>query len=61
VVAESILIDALSHPNRHATVDDPPTFESQATYLDRHVLLTASEQKQLTRAPFEPEPPALAG
>lgn len=31
--------------------DDPPFFESQAAYLDRHGLLTAPEQKHLKQNP----------
>jgi hypothetical protein len=31
--------------------DDPPTFESQASYLKRHRLLLAGEER---RADFEP-------
>lgn len=34
---------------------DPPTFESQATYLERHGLLTDDERARLTAAAFEPE------
>ncbi len=36
--------------------DDPPMFESQATYLDRHGLLTADERKVLGPDAFELEP-----
>jgi hypothetical protein len=36
--------------------DDPPTFEAQATYLDRHDVLTPSERRVLTPRDFEPEP-----
>jgi len=32
---------------------DPPTFESQAAYLDHHALLTVAERRRLTRADFE--------
>lgn len=35
--------------------NDPPIFESQATYLDRHGLLTDSERKRLKPEDFEPE------
>ena len=35
--------------------ENPPKFESQATYLDRHGLLTVQEKKKLTEANFEPE------
>lgn len=34
---------------------DPPRFESQAAYLDRHGLLTPAERRKLTAADFEPE------
>ena len=34
--------------------DDPPRFESQASYLKRHGLLTKAEEKQLTDKDFEP-------
>lgn len=34
---------------------DPPTFESEASYLRRHNLLTPAETKRLTPAAFEPE------
>jgi len=34
---------------------DPPTFESQATYLKRHGLLTREEQRQLSEQDFKPE------
>lgn len=33
--------------------DDPPVYESQASYLERHGLLTESERKRLTPADFE--------
>ena len=33
----------------------PPCFESQATYLKRHNLLTKAEEKQLKPKSFEPE------
>ena len=36
--------------------EDPPIFESQAAYLDRHGLLTAPERKALGPDAFEPEP-----
>jgi hypothetical protein len=41
----------------HDAIDpaDPPTFESEASYLDRHGLLSAAERKRLTAADFEPE------
>jgi hypothetical protein len=36
--------------------NDPPTFESQATYLRRHGLLFPGERDRLTAEDFEPEP-----
>jgi hypothetical protein len=35
--------------------DDPPMFESQATYLDRHGLFLPGEKKRLKAKDFEPE------
>lgn len=35
---------------------DPPTYESEATYLQRLKLLAAGERKRLKPADFEPEP-----
>jgi hypothetical protein len=35
--------------------NDPPRYEAEAVYLDRHGLLTAGERAQLTSADFEPE------
>ena len=35
--------------------DNPPMFESQAAYLQRHDLLSKYEQKRLTDGDFEPE------
>jgi hypothetical protein len=37
--------------------NDPPVFESEATYLDRHGLLSAEEKKHLAKHPelLEPE------
>jgi hypothetical protein len=35
--------------------DDPPRFESQASYLDRHGLLPAAERRVLTATDFAPE------
>ncbi|GEM_PF-6028639 len=35
--------------------DDPPRFESQASYLRRHELLSPAESRRLTPADFEPE------
>lgn len=40
--------------------DDPPRFESQATYLDRHGLLTPAERRVLTARDFAPEILTLA-
>lgn len=34
--------------------DDPPTFESQAAYLERHGLLTEAEKKRLKPSDFKP-------
>jgi hypothetical protein len=33
---------------------DPPMFESEAAYLDRHGLLSAAERRRLRPADFEP-------
>lgn len=38
---------------------DPPLFESQAAYLDRHGLLRPAERKRLTEADFAPEAATL--
>ena len=35
--------------------NDPPRFESEAAYLDRHGLLLPGERKRLTAAAFEPD------
>lgn len=35
--------------------DDPPKYESEAAYLDRHGLLLPEEKRQLKREDFEPE------
>ena len=35
--------------------DDPPVFESQAAYLERHGLLLPGERRRLRKADFEPE------
>jgi hypothetical protein len=35
--------------------DDPPTFESEASYLQRHCLLFPGEKRRLKPADFEPE------
>jgi hypothetical protein len=34
---------------------DPPQFECQASYLDRHGLFLAGERKRLSHAGFQPE------
>jgi hypothetical protein len=43
-------------PTAWATFDknDPPRFESEAAYLDRHALLAPGERKLLKEAAFEP-------
>jgi hypothetical protein len=40
---------------------DPPRFEAQAAYLERHGLLLPGERKRLRRADFEPETVVLPG
>lgn len=40
---------------QHFDRTDPPRFESQATYLRRHALLSRQEKKLLTADYFEPE------
>ncbi len=35
--------------------DDPPMFESEAAYLDRHGLMLSGERRRLKPADFEPE------
>jgi hypothetical protein len=35
--------------------EDPPKYESEASYLDRHGLFLPGEKKQLKKADFEPE------
>jgi hypothetical protein len=35
--------------------DDPPLYESEASYLDRHGLFLPGERKRLKKADFEPE------
>ncbi len=35
--------------------NDPPTYESQATFLQRHGLLTAEERRRLQQRDFEAE------
>lgn len=49
-------------PVRHFGVDpaDPPQYESQASYLRRHGLLTADEAARLTRRDFAPETISVA-
>jgi hypothetical protein len=41
--------------------NDPPIFESQAAYLDRHDLLLPKEKKRLRETDFEPERLYLRG
>jgi hypothetical protein len=36
--------------------DDPPLYESQAAYLERHGLFLPGERRRLRKADFEPEP-----
>ena len=58
--------DLRRHPNADRPCTpmnpfDPPTFESQATYLDRLGLLMPGERERLGKADFRPEPlPASA-
>lgn len=40
---------------------DPPRYESQAAYLDRHGLFLPGERRRLTAADFEPETIGLDG
>jgi hypothetical protein len=35
--------------------DDPPTYESQAAYLERHHLFLPGERRRLTKKDFDPE------
>jgi hypothetical protein len=35
--------------------DNPPTYESQAAYLERHDLFLPGERRRLTKRDFEPE------
>lgn len=46
------------HADRGAPVDpaDPPIFESQAAFLDRHGLLEPGERNRLPEDALEPEP-----
>lgn len=46
-----------SHPTGAVAIDpnDPPRFESEAAYLERHGLLTAAERQQLTDDDFADE------
>jgi hypothetical protein len=48
------------HPGTAVDLVNPPIFESQATFLDRHGLLLPGERKRLTAADFEPEGVSLA-
>lgn len=45
-------------PSSWHTIDeeDPPEYESEAAYLERHGLLTETEKRRLKAAHFEPEP-----
>ena len=36
-------------------LDDPPIYEAEATFLERHGLLLAGERRRLTPGDFEPE------
>jgi hypothetical protein len=36
-------------------VDDPPRFESQASYLRRHTLMTDAERRRVKRSDYDPE------
>jgi hypothetical protein len=49
------------HPGPAVDPANPPIFESQAAYLDRHGLLMAGERKRLTDADFAPDVVELAG
>ncbi len=42
-------------PAMRGNTDDPPTFESQAKYLERTGLLTLEEYNQLTAQDYRPE------
>ena len=44
-----------SFPYHAIDPDDPPLFEAEATYLERHGLLLPGERELLTEADFEPE------
>lgn len=46
----------LCEPGDVPDPDNPPTFESQASYLERHDLLTASEKRWLKSYPQAMEP-----
>jgi hypothetical protein len=48
---------SLGIPNLWVEIDpeNPPIFESQAAYLERHGLFLPGERKRLTRRDFEPE------
>jgi hypothetical protein len=47
--------EARDFPAERFDPDNPPRFESQASYLDRHALLLPSERRRLRREDFEPE------
>ena len=52
---DAILVKWYPHKDLHVPdPDDPPTFESQASYLDRHNLLTDDERESLPADAFEP-------
>jgi len=46
---------ATTRPPQVYDADDPPRYESQAAFLDRHGLLTVAERKALPPDAFEPE------
>lgn len=58
---ESWLDEWPGNPGRGELVDpaDPPTFESQAVYLDRHGLLTTDEKRHLKKHPELLKPEAV--
>ena len=45
----------IDHCNPPLPNDDPPMYESQAAYLRRHGLLSATEKRKLRKKDFEPE------
>ena len=53
----SLILEQITVLPRLGTIDpaDPPTFESQATYLRRLDLLLPGESERLTAADSEPE------